>query len=72
MKSAMLATSNLRLHKVVFNPVKVMKTFPKEDRGKDLRYLGLCHDSLPPQRPFGVYWNHEEDVFIPLQQQILL
>ena len=59
----MLATANLRLHKVVSNSVEVMEAFPAEDRGKDLRDLDLHRDSLPAQRSLGVYWNLEEDAF---------
>ncbi|XP_074634093.1 uncharacterized protein LOC141892648 [Acropora palmata] len=60
---AMLTTANLRLHKVVSNSVEVVEAFSNEDRGKDLRNLDLRHDSLPPQRSFGVYWNLEQDIF---------
>ena len=60
---AMVATANLRLHKVVSNSVEVMEAFSNEDRGKDLRNLDLRHDSLPPQRSLGVYWNLEQDIF---------
>ena len=59
----MLATANLRLHKVVSNSVEVMEAFPAEDRGKDLRDLDLHRDSLPAQRSLGVYWDLEEDAF---------
>ena len=59
----MLATANLRLHKVVSNSVEVMEAFPAEDRGKDLSDLDLHRDSLPAQRSLGVYWNLEEDAF---------
>ena len=60
---AMLATANLKLHKVVSNSVEVMEAFPAEDRGKEVRDLDLRHDSLPAQRSLGVYWNLEEDTF---------
>ena len=60
---AMLATANLKLHKVVSNSVEVMEAFPAEDRGKGVRDLDLRHDSLPAQRSLGVYWNLEEDTF---------
>ena len=33
---AMLATANLKLHKVVSNSVEVMEAFPAEDRGKEV------------------------------------
>ena len=59
----MLATSNLRLHKVVSNSVEVMESFPAEDRGKDIRDLDLRRDSLPAQRSLGVYWNLDDDTF---------
>ena len=60
---AMLATANLKLHKVISNSVEVMEAFPAEDRGKGVRDLDLRHDSLPAQRSLGVYWNLEEDTF---------
>ena len=60
----MLATANLRLHKVVSNSVEVMEPFPAEDRAKDVRDLDLRRDSLPAQRSLGVYWDLEEDAFI--------
>ena len=59
----MLATANLRLHKVVSNSVDVMEVFPAEDRGKDVRDLDLRRDSLPAQRSLGVYWDLEGDAF---------
>ena len=58
-----LATSNLRLHKVVSNSVEVMEAFSTEDRGKDVRKLDLRHDILPAQRSLGVYWDLAKDVF---------
>ena len=60
---AMLATANLKLHKVVSNSVEVMEAFPAEARGKEIRDLDLRHDSLPAQHSLGVYWNLEEDTF---------
>ena len=60
---AMLATANLRLHKIVSNSVEVMEAFPMEDRGKGVRDLDLHRDSLPAQRSLGVYWNLEKDCF---------
>ena len=60
---AMLATANLRLHKIVSNLVEVMGAFATEDRGKGVRDLDLHCDSLPAQRSLGVYWNLEEDTF---------
>ena len=60
---AMLATANLRLHKVVSNSVEVMEAFPNEDRGSGVRDLDLRCDSLPAQHSLGVYWNLGEDTF---------
>ena len=60
---AALATSNLRLHKVVSNSIEVMEAFPTADRAKDVRDLDLRRDSLPAQRSLGVYWDLENDTF---------
>ena len=60
---AMLATANLRLHKVVSNSVLVMKAFPAEDRAKNIKDLDLLRDVLPSQRSLGVQWNIEKDHF---------
>ncbi|PFX27728.1 hypothetical protein AWC38_SpisGene7509 [Stylophora pistillata] len=60
---AMLAKSNLRLHKVISNSVEVMEAFPLEHRGKDIRDLDLRQDSLPTQRSLGVYWDLTKDAF---------
>ena len=60
---AMLATANLRLHKIVSNSVEVMEAFPTEDRGKGVHDLDLHRDSLPSQRSLGVYWDLENDTF---------
>ena len=60
---AMLATSGLRLHKVVSNSVPVMEAIPEDDRGKSVRDLDLRHDSLPTQRSLGVQWDLEGDAF---------
>ena len=60
---AALATTNIRLHKVVSNSTAVMEALPAEDRGKDVQDLDLRHDVLPTQRSLGVYWNLAEDTF---------
>jgi len=59
----MLATANLRLHKVVSNSVEVMEAFPAEERAKDICDLDLHRDSLAAQRSLGVYWDLEQDAF---------
>jgi hypothetical protein len=58
-----LATSNLRLHKVVSNSVDVMEALSKEDRATGVRDLDLRRDTLPAQRSLGVYWDLENDTF---------
>ena len=60
---AALASSNLRLHKVVLNSVSVIEAFPTEDLAKDIRSLDLGQDNLPAQGSFGVFWDQETDAF---------
>ena len=60
---SMLATANLRLHKVVSNSVLVMEAFPAEDHAKNIKDLDLRRDVLPSQRSLGVHWNIEKDHF---------
>ena len=60
---AMLATANLRLHKVVSNSVTVMEALPAEDRAKSVKDLDLRRDVLPTQRSLGVHWDIEKDHF---------
>ena len=59
----MLATANLRLHKVVSNSVTVMEALPAEDRAKSVKDLDLRRDVLPTQRSLGVHWDIEKDHF---------
>ena len=58
----MLATSNLRLHKVASNKCGVMDAIPVEDRAKDLQDLHLFVDDLPDQRTLGVKWSIKSDL----------
>lgn len=58
-----LATANLRPHKVVSNSIEVMEAFVAADRAKDIRDLDLNNDSLPAQRSLGVCWDLEKDMF---------
>ena len=63
---AMLATANLRLHKVASNDPNVTNAFPTEDRASgasDLCNLDLSQVTKPTQRSLGVYWNLETDTF---------
>ena len=58
---AMLRTENLKRHKIVSNAIEVMEAFPVEDRGKGVRNLDLCCNSLPAQRSLGVFWDLKND-----------
>ncbi|XP_071226640.1 uncharacterized protein [Salvelinus alpinus] len=60
---AMLAESNMKLHKIASNSKTVMEAFPMEDRAKDLKDLDLGVDPLPFQRSLGLSWNLETDSF---------
>ena len=60
---ATLASTNLRLHKVVTNSVSVMKAFLTEELAKDIRSLDLSQDNLLAQRLLSVFWNLETDSF---------
>lgn len=46
---AALASTNLRLHKVVLNSMSVMEAFPMKELAKDIRSLDLRQDNLPAQ-----------------------
>ena len=60
---AMLATANLRLHKVSSNDPKVMNAIPPDDRAADLCDLNLNHVNPPVQRTLGVSWDLKADAF---------
>ncbi|XP_039885710.1 uncharacterized protein LOC120732292 [Simochromis diagramma] len=60
---AMLAKSNIKLHKIASNSSSVMQAFPPEDLAKDLKDLDLGVESLPLQRSLGLIWNLETDNF---------
>ena len=50
----MLATANLRLHKVSSNGLEVIHAFPEKDRATELRNLDLHHSIVPVQRFLGI------------------
>ncbi|XP_064470080.1 uncharacterized protein LOC135384826 [Ornithodoros turicata] len=60
---AMLATANLRLHKIVSNSVAVMEAFPSDEYAPDLKDLVLGTDTPPSQRSLGLSWNIKKDTF---------
>lgn len=53
----MLASSNLRLHKIASNSKELMEAFPSHDYSNDLRDLDLGTDTLPMQRFLGLLWD---------------
>ena len=60
---AMLATANLRLHKIASTHPEVTHAFPREDQASDLRYLDVSLDTVPVQRALGVQWDISADAF---------
>lgn len=60
----MLATANIRLHKIASNRENVLKAFPVEDHAKDLRALDFTAETMPAQRSLGLLWNVREDTFV--------
>ena len=60
---AMLATANLRLHKIASNSIEVMKSFQDQDRVDNLKDLHIEQGALPPQRSLGVMWSLKKDAF---------
>lgn len=58
-----LASSNLRLHKVISNRPTVLEAFPPEDRAKNIGNLDLCAQDSPVQRSLGLLWNVNTDTF---------
>ena len=59
---SMLATANLRLHKIASNSTAVMKAIPLQDRADNLQNLDFQRDPLPSQLSLGVVWNLQKDV----------
>jgi len=60
---ALLAESNLRLHKIASNSPMVMEAFPMEERANDFKDLDLGADPLPLQRSLGLSWELQTDSF---------
>lgn len=56
---------NIRLHKIASNSVNVMKSFPIDDLGSELKELNHCADiNLPVQHSLGMLWNLNCDMFV--------
>ena len=60
---AMLATANLRLHKIASSHPEVTHAFPREDQASDLRDQDFSLDTVPVQRALGVLWDITADAF---------
>ena len=59
----MLATSNIRLHKVASNSKEVMQAFPADNHAKGLMELNLDADATPIQRSLSLRWDLMTDTF---------
>ncbi|XP_052706713.1 uncharacterized protein LOC128182142 [Crassostrea angulata] len=57
---------NICLHKIASNSVNVMKSFPIDDLGSDLKELDHCADicNLPVQHSLGMQWDLNCDMFV--------
>ena len=60
---SMLATANLRLHKIASSHAEVMEAFPPEDHACGLQNLDFSKGPIPIQRSLGVFWDLESDAF---------
>ncbi len=58
-----LSKSNIKLHKIASNSVKVMQAFPTEDLASGLQDLNFGNESWPAQRSLGLYWDIKTDTF---------
>ncbi|XP_061193749.1 uncharacterized protein LOC133201979 [Saccostrea echinata] len=58
--------ANIRLHKIISNSVNVMKSFPADDLGSDLKELNHSKDmcNLPAQHSLGMLWDLNSDMFV--------
>ena len=55
---------NIRLHKITSNSADVMKAFPVEDLGKEIKDLNLGEDIFPIHHSLGLEWDLNTDNFI--------
>ncbi|RXN13114.1 hypothetical protein ROHU_009852 [Labeo rohita] len=58
-----LSNSNIKLHKIASNSVKVMQAFLPEDLASGLQDLNFGNESWPAQRSLGLYWDIKTDTF---------
>jgi hypothetical protein len=57
----LLQKGGFKLTKWLSNRPSVLKSFPIEERAKQLKDLDLNHDALPVDRALGVSWDVERD-----------
>ena len=60
---SMLATANLRLHKIASSHAEVMEAFAPEDHASGLHNLDCSKGPIPIQRSLDVFWDLESDAF---------
>lgn len=68
----MLATANIRLHKIASNRQNVLNAFCPRDRAQGLKSLDFSKDASPVQRSLGLLWDVGNDTFVfraPLQDR---
>ncbi|XP_061185011.1 uncharacterized protein LOC133193026 [Saccostrea echinata] len=65
-QAALKENGNIRLHKIISNSVNVMKSFPTDDLGSDLKELNHSTDmcNLPVQHSLGMLWDLNSDMFV--------
>lgn len=57
----MLASANLRLHKIISNSHKVMRAFPSDDYAISVKKFQLGSDLFVRQCSLGLLWNVKQD-----------
>ncbi|XP_075539206.1 uncharacterized protein LOC142573874 [Dermacentor variabilis] len=60
----MLATANIRLHKIALNRQNVLNAFPREDHARGLKNLDFGTDASLTQRSLGLLWDIGDDSFV--------
>ncbi|XP_037572307.1 uncharacterized protein LOC119454449 [Dermacentor silvarum] len=68
----MLATSNIRLHKIASNRQNVLNAFSPEDHAQGLKNLDFANDMSLTQTSLGLLWDIGNDSFVfraPLQDR---
>ncbi|XP_033112194.1 uncharacterized protein LOC117113075 [Anneissia japonica] len=59
----MLATANIKLHKIASNDKEVMAAFAPSDLAPNVQEVDLGSDAPVMQRSLGVYWDMRSDTF---------